>query len=103
MFRKLEIIFLLFLLSGGLLSCAMVKTEGATSASGQKSSASYYDFADILIPSELTIDKKALVRLQHFPIKSGHPYIQRASGIRFLSRFLSQQYAEGWVASDLHP
>jgi len=58
MFRKLGIIFLLFLLSGSLLSCATVKTEGSTSASGQKSRASYYDFADILIPSELTIDKK---------------------------------------------
>jgi hypothetical protein len=58
MFRKFGIIFLLFLLSGSLLSCATVKTEGSTSASGQKARASYYDFADILIPSELTIDKK---------------------------------------------
>jgi len=58
MLRKLGIIFLLFLLAGILPACAMIKKEGSTSASGQKSRASYYDFADILIPSELTIDKK---------------------------------------------
>src|SRR4030042_5422633 len=58
MIGRLGIIFLLSLLSGILPACATIKKEGSTSASGQKSRASYYDFTDILIPSELTRDKE---------------------------------------------
>ncbi len=49
MLKKLGIIFLLFLLAEILPVCAMIKKEGSTSTSGQKTRASYYDFLDILI------------------------------------------------------
>ena len=49
------VLFLLTLLLPGSL---MAQKEEPSSAQDKKQRASYYDFEDVLIPSELTIDKK---------------------------------------------
>jgi hypothetical protein len=49
------VLFLLTLLLPGVL---MAQKEEPSSAQDKKQRASYYDFEDVLIPSELTIDKK---------------------------------------------
>ena len=50
-------VFILLFVSFILSACATTSKEGTSSAE-QRPRASYYDFEDIQIPSELTLDKK---------------------------------------------
>ena len=56
--KRLTAVFLLFFLFSVLSACATTKKEGAPSSTEQTSRASYYDFEDILIPSEMELVKK---------------------------------------------
>ena len=58
MIRKLTVVFLLLFLFSIISACAATKKEGAPPAPEEKPRASYYDFNDILIPSEMKLDKK---------------------------------------------
>jgi len=57
--RRFAVVFSLLFLTSTLLACATTqKKEESSSASELKPRAGYYDFEDILIPSELTLQKK---------------------------------------------
>ena len=58
MTRKFTIVFLLLFLFSIFSACATTKKEGAPSPPEEKPRASTYDFNDILIPSEMKLDKK---------------------------------------------
>lgn len=56
--RRFAVVFSLLFLASTLLACATTQKEGTSSPSELKPRAGYYDFEDILIPSELTLQKK---------------------------------------------
>jgi hypothetical protein len=58
MTRKLSFVFLLFFLFSVLAACATTKKEGTPSSTEESARASYYDFDDIRIPSEMKVNKK---------------------------------------------
>ncbi len=58
MIRRLTAVFFLFFLVSILSACATTKKEGAPSSTEQPSRPSYYDFEDVLIPSEMKLEKK---------------------------------------------
>lgn len=58
MIRRLTVVFLLLFLFSIFSACATTKKEGAPSPPEEKPRASSYDFNDILIPSEMKLNKK---------------------------------------------
>jgi hypothetical protein len=56
--RILGVAVILFLLALMLPGCMTAQKGGTSSVSDKGTRASYYDFDDILIPSELSLDKK---------------------------------------------
>jgi hypothetical protein len=56
--RRLSFVFLVFFLFSILAACATTKKEGTPSSTEESARASYYDFDDIRIPSEMKVDKK---------------------------------------------
>ena len=58
MTRRFTAVFLLLFLFSIFSACATTKKEGAPPSPEEKPRASYYDFGDILIPSEMKLDKK---------------------------------------------
>ena len=56
--KRAALFFLLLFASASLFACATTKQEGAPAAPQVKSRASYYDFEDVIIPSEMKLDSK---------------------------------------------
>ena len=58
MTRRFLVVFLLLFLFSIFSACATSKKEGAPPSPEEKPRAGYYDFNDILIPSEMKLNKK---------------------------------------------
>ena len=56
--RRFTFVFFLLFLFSILSACATAKKEGTSPSMEQSPRASYYDFDDIRIPSEMKVDKK---------------------------------------------
>lgn len=56
--QRAALLILFFFASASLFACATTKQEGAPAAPQVKSRASYYDFEDVIIPSEMKLDSK---------------------------------------------
>ncbi len=56
--KRAALFVLLFFASASLFACATTKQEGAPAPASVKQRASYYDFEDVIIPSEMKLDSK---------------------------------------------
>ena len=89
------IIFLLFTLI--LPGCATSKKEQATATPATRERASYYDFDDVLIPSELTVDKKKSLIYTTGRLKAGVLVLDgRVEPSSLAAFFQNNMQKDGW-------
>jgi hypothetical protein len=95
--RRLTVIFLLFFLLLALSACATTKKEGAPSSTERSLRSSYYDFEDILIPSEMKLDKKASFVYTTARFKAGGlTFSGRVEPDSLASFFQNNMTKDGW-------
>jgi hypothetical protein len=95
--RRLTVVFLLFFLFSVLSACATTKREGAPSSTGQTSRASYYDFEDVMIPSDLKLNKKDSFVYTTSRFKAGVlTFSGRVESDSLASFFQNNMTKDGW-------